>query len=453
MVRSASRYRLAVVVAVAVQCEAIASAQPLTQCPVVEQLISTDGTTGSGTTRGATYSYAFENAASATVVGQATTAFSQWTAAGAAPYGPRVTWAPIAANAGAKIRVVAMPGSFQCFQRPLGESCDGQVVFDTGGALTGATLYVNNNMTAVRTHEVVLHEIFHLYGAKDGTAAGTISTPNSGITEISECDATAAGRFSIQREAGYRPDECEGRPCRGPQHPSSPPCYSGSLPNGKCLPDPRYKYPNGNFFWNDPPLGGISSPTTIGTSGAVTLASRDQDGAVKRVDWYVNDQYVFTTVIDPFDLPYSNAAPGVYKVNAVVWDDLGATAWTVNGPVWLTVQSNGGSQSFATLPPWGQINAGQRLFSPDGSRYLEHQQVDGHLVEYINNGPPIWATGFTRSGGGGYQPVVKGIDTSLIPYYDAPWPWDGAGIMDARRRCGSRRIRSRRRRGIRSISS
>ena len=302
---------------------------------------------------------------------------------------------------------------YACTNPANGARCLAETVYDSGGEVTGAWILVWREIDGVKALETALHELFHLQGANHSTDPRSISFPNSGLLYVTECDATWAGRFAIGTREDYRGDPCWGQVCRGMQHPLLPPCYWGSLPNGWCYPDPRYKDPSGNFSWNDGPVGGITSPSTIGQNGAITLASKDLDGRVMRVDWYINDQFVYTSIDDPFELPYSGVAPGTYKVQAQMRDDLGGAAWTT--PVWLTVQaSGGGGGGSSVLASGDELLVDQDRWSPNALYRLVYQG-DGNLVLYGPSGP-VWDSG---TFGPPNRLAMQGDGNLVI--YDASW--------------------------------
>jgi len=411
----------------------IASSQVGEPCPIVPKLLDGNGNP-TALKAGHSYYYSLENvSALPNIASAAHDAFEDWTKANTTNfYGSQTSFWAVAPGNGA-IKVVARAPhtsggiSYTCVNPQNGPNCIGEAAPATGGTILSGTIYISAALSYERALNTMLHELQHFGGSNHPTPntvdARSLMGPNTSITEISECDANEVGRNARGRDNLFRADPCIGQICRGHQHPIISPCLWGTFPNGQCFPDFRYKHapPWGVANWNDTPIGAITSPTVIGTSGAVTLASRDRDGSVMRVDWYVNDQYFYTSTTDPFDLPYSNAPPGVYKIAARMFDDFAETSWTA--PVWLEVQGTGSGASFATLGPWGQLNAGQRLFSPDGSRYLVHQSSDGHLVEYINNGPPVWATGFMIAGGGGYTHMDgnTGNFVSYRPFSGGPY--------------------------------
>jgi len=409
----------------------IGSGQNLEQCPVVPQLQS--GGVLLGARFNHVYTYSIEDGGSLTYDSSAyynnvTKAFTDWANANNTyEYGSRTGYAPAAAGTG-NVRVILVdpaPGGlgFSCpsVQNPL-RRCDGLTIHNTGGLQNGAIIGIVKGLSPTRILEVMIHEIFHFQGADDATDSRTAAAQNSGIVEITACDALAAGRFAASKRRDMLPDACRGAPCRAPNHPALPVCYWGALPNGGCYPDPRYKYPPGNGRFNVTPVGLITSPSTVGTSGALTMAARDQNGTVRLVDWYVNGSLFYTATEDPFDFPYANVQAGTYQVKAVMLDDLGEYGQTAT--VSVTVEAGGGSPpggSGGTLSPWQRLYANQRLYSANGAYYLIHQQSDGHLVEYINNGPAVWATGFTIPGGGGYT-EMDGTSGNLVSYYPSGWP-------------------------------
>lgn len=257
-----------------------------------------------------------------------------------------------------------------------GETCAGYMDTQAGftGTVSGGTMGVAKGMTLEHTRYVVLHELAHLQGldhvsAPVGTtlmAHGTGS--NYSMDNPSPCDVLNTRDVAKTRRAEYRRDPCNGAACGVNADARLPRCAWGGDPqNGWCFPPnggPPFvsywmwfptKWDVGMRWWPSPipPVGGITSPLTVGTSGSITLAAIDQDGKVMRVDWYVDGAPVYTALEDPFSLPYSGVAPGNYSVQARIWDDGEGTAWTPQ--VTVTVQAGGGGSSgggVAVLPTY-----------------------------------------------------------------------------------------------------
>lgn len=331
---------------------AVSLAQVGGQCPRVPQL----STVGAKYAEAFTYSFSGPN-----LTNNIQTAFSSaatmWSAMNNyAAEGNRAQYSYV--PSGGTITVVGvlpdgLDGAYSCptNDEPAGR-CRGRIRFSQGGMQTSgtpATIELSTGPDFVHALNAALHELFHHQGMEHTYDSRSLSYAyNSTLTEVTLCDAEAAGRWAKQRRRGSLPDPCVGRDCDGVRHPQAPPCYYGSLPNGQCLPDPRYKHPPGGCdvcAYGVPPLGAITTTGLVPGSGQVNLASKDLDGMVTRVDWYAYGPgaagYVYTSVTDPFALPYANIPAGnQYSIYALVWDDVDKTTWV--GPVSITVQAGGG---------------------------------------------------------------------------------------------------------------
>lgn len=283
---------------------------------------------------------------------------------------------------------------------------------------------------------LMLHEMIHPMGFANSSNPASVSYDGTGPRPLSvpPCDASA-----VATRSGVAPTPPPGGPVAGGCPPGGcdgPPlgwsCASGFgylYDYGFCFPSERggggssiYTDWDWRFLTTGPkaPLVRITAPssgTVLSAPGSGTLAvdTLDPDGAITRVDYfaawhdasgnYVPWQYVASSYAYPFSLPFSGIAPGQYYVVARAWDR--DNYYSDSGQIVLSVQASS-AQTYTTLSPWQRIYSGQRLYSPNQQYFLEHQWGDGHLVAYVANGGPYWASGLPVGGGNGYTEMDGG---------------------------------------------
>jgi hypothetical protein len=163
-------------------------------------------------------------------------------------------------------------------------------------------------------------------------------------------------------------------------------------------------FARGNGVSNAKPIGHVNAPlhsSTIvaGSGGIMSIHTKDFDGFVNRVDWFINDTYSLTASAFPFSASYANAPVGVHKVQAAIYDTAGEYRWS--DPIWITVSASASSPD--TLQPGERLYPNQQRRSSNGL-YLLVYQTDGNLVLYGPSGPIVWTGGF----GVGYAEMELG---------------------------------------------
>ena len=304
------------------------------------------------------------------------------------------------------------------------------------GRITGGTMQlVGGNpaqgiawMIPEHAKFTMMHELGHAQGLNDvydsGANGKSVMFGGYNLSAPTQCDALFVHRVAREKVGGFLADPCIGRlSCLGNGNLQM--ClWGGPARNGNCFPtwmteplkgDVRFRVGSGN--WQS--FGAINSPSSVGPSGTIGLQAIDPDGKVMRVDWYVNGQFVYTALEDPFGLPYSGAGPGTYTIQAQMWDDRLATSWTAPASITIVAGGGGGGGggccSGGHLAPGQRLYSDQRVYSSNGSYYLTHQS-DGNLVLYGPSGP-VWASMYTAPGG--YTEMQT--DGNLVSYAPGPY--------------------------------
>lgn len=288
--------------------------------------------------------------------------------------------------------------------------------------IKNGTIYLNPNLSADGVHRLILHELGHYHGLADMYGNHLIGRTvmvddvyaGARIDYVTACDQVKVREYTLAIGAGYPGGGggCQPGGCYNPGLPCE--FGGGPAPGGWCYPPGGGGGVTTDWWWyffskpNTAPVAAILTNGTIPSTGSVSIGTHDYDGKTMKVNYYVNDQYVGSSVTNPFSLSYSNAAPGTYKVQAHVMDQRMGWGWTA--PVWLTVQA---APTYTTLAPWQRIYSGQRVYSPNLQYYLEHQWGDGHLVAYVNGGPAYWATGVAVGGGNGFT-EMDGVTGNFV---------------------------------------
>lgn len=124
---------------------------------------------------------------------------------------------------------------------------------------------------------------------------------------------------------------------------------------------------------NNPPVVSLTAPANGAVFSAndqttVTVSASDSDGSIARVRVYINDKLLDTDVSSPYQITWSNMAPGAYVIRAMAVDNRGAVkssttrAVSVNGGPPPAFPHDGGFESpdlpFGTYQP-----------NPSGSGY------------------------------------------------------------------------------------
>lgn len=323
----------------------------------------------------------------------------------------------------------------EAFERPTDGAAWVPTFVDGEGYVREATIYLNSSQNILDSREgakvFLLHEFGHHLGLDDTSAPSGTSVMNrySGKNDSygnmrhagpSICDATAAAaaQYFTVAQAGIQQGLCPGGLCSG-YSPFPPPCPlydngSGWCGDGNTVPE---WFPAGipaPIFFIPPGIHIVSPANGATVSGVVPfqVASGDSDGRVMMVRYYVNGQVAFTTIAHPFAWSPSTAglAAGQYTIQAQAIDNQGLAAWS-NQVVLNVVPGGGGGGSGSGVLGVGQrLYANQRLYSPNGAFYLEHQ-TDGNLVLW-GPGGAYWAS--MAFGAGGYTEMQG--DGNLVSY-------------------------------------
>ncbi len=363
------------------------------------------------------------------------------------------------ANSFSKLGVVYAEGSggvevtMDYLGNGVGASWDAtNATYDGDGFVTAGTLTLTYNTqwldSRAGAQYFTQHEIGHVHGLwhdnnrHDGSSVmnGAVGKNDSGggtrHKGPSICDATQAAAARLQPVFGGgisfvcpMPGGC------APNFP--PPCNAYSPADAWCYPSGPPNFTPENFpdtpapTSYTTPLIAITDPpngaTLSGSSATFSVGSIDTDGRVMFVNYLVNGQVVFSSYQWPYTWTVSLAgvAPGSYAVSAIAYDNQMQASSPSSITVTVPGGGGGGGNPGTTLAPWQRLYAGQALYSPNGQFYLVHQVSDGHLVEYQYQGgsswAPVWATGFTIAGGGGYT-EMDGYSGNLVSYPPSGWP-------------------------------
>jgi glucose/arabinose dehydrogenase/type 1 glutamine amidotransferase len=153
---------------------------------------------------------------------------------------------------------------------------------------------------------------------------------------------------------------------------------------------------------NNPPVVTITNPVGNAVFSApatvmLKAAAGDLDGSVSKVEFFVNDTLIGTSLGSPFSVPWSNAPAGFYTLTARATDNVGLN--TISTPVNISV-INGQAPFFGvpqTIP--GIIQAEDFDGGGEGVAY--------HDTDTLNNGGQYRATSVdienTGDTGGGYN--------------------------------------------------
>lgn len=277
--------------------------------------------------------------------------------------------------------------------------CDSSIVRTS----TGTTIYIQQDLSPFDFLKMVLHEVGHYQGlgdVYDPTANGrTVMADNVLLSQrlayVTACDQVKSAEYNREIWANIPPGggQC---PPGGCQDYGLPCGIGGGAPrDGWCYPPGGGGGVVTDWWWyfllksNDLPLSAVTSTGTLPATGAVTIATHDYDGRVVRVDWYANDGYVGTSNGNPYSLPYANAAPGTYKLQANVWDQRLGTAWSA--PVWVTITPGGGGGGGGTvalpnhLALWSHTT-GQYVFAQGDLLVATNGQVQTLTAQSLGGG-------------------------------------------------------------------
>lgn len=262
------------------------------------------------------------------------------------------------------------------------------------GHISRGDIYINPQWAQINPSDctsmawVMAHEMGHLFGL------GHSQQPNSG--QLMQPQVSYA---VMQSSRGY-PLPCEAERAMhaltfiGPIQADNAfggDCGSGAfdgwLDRKNCCTNKAHIVSTGSNFRPHGHIMGLLNNSTLpaGASGEVRLDYFDVDGSVYRVDWRLNGVTIHTTYSEPFTMPYSNAQPGSYVVDAVLYDH--ANDYYVSDPIAIVV-------SALVMRP-DTLQSGQKLYpneaigSPNGL-YSLFYQTDGNFVLYGPSGPIIW---------------------------------------------------------------
>jgi Bacterial Ig domain len=152
---------------------------------------------------------------------------------------------------------------------------------------------------------------------------------------------------------------------------------------------------------NEPPTLSVSSPADgarypVGATIPFSATASDADGTIEAVAFYVDSDWYETLYSSPYGISLPNAAPGVYTLTAIAWDNAGASSMA---SLTLIVEwpSSGPSPEPSNQPPLVSLTApasGAAYNAPASITVsATASDVDGTIaqVEFYANGTLIYS--------------------------------------------------------------
>ena len=169
-------------------------------------------------------------------------------------------------------------------------------------------------------------------------------------------------------------------------------------------------------LWPSVELGSeVETSLVAGETTRFTAEATDQDGAIERVEFYLDDQRIGEAVSAPYSVQWRAARPGAYTLTAKAFDNAGAETTSSSRHVVVRRERNQ-QPTVALVSP-----AGDAAYASGTVVHLmaDARDADGRVmrVEFLANGEQIgratsspWALAWTPPEDGAYEITAIAID-------------------------------------------